>query len=238
MNLYQYGNGNPLIYFDPSGLSSLFSAISGGLRIIGGGFEVFAGLALAFATGWTGVGAVAGVLVALHGLDQIGAGIAEIAVDHPVDSLTSQGLQALGMSKTAANLTDMGISIVGSLGSSLYTTQLKLLAVVAADEAMAEGLGPLRLIRRYDIGSQALKHSEYLRLGGETTTALEKAMLIEHGIDAAGNPLRLTTNIAQRLWWAAKLIGTGPTPGGYLSIGITGAVGAGGYGLRRWLLPP
>ena len=125
LNFFAYANGNPVSYLDPFGLWT-WTQTFGVLRTIGGGFEAAAGYGLA-ATGValsaTGVGALAGVplavlgaAVAAHGVDQVVAGAAQTTYSVQVDSYTSQTLQNYaGFSQNAANLTDAGISFVGSL---------------------------------------------------------------------------------------------------------------------------
>jgi len=114
----------------------------GGLRAIGGGFEAFAGYTLAAASGAfgvgtspTGIGAVAGaagvvggVALGAHGVDTFQSGIRQMWTGKAVDSITSTGLQAAGMSPQAANLTDAGISLVGSFGAGAATRGLTALA--------------------------------------------------------------------------------------------------------------
>jgi O-methyltransferase involved in polyketide biosynthesis len=58
-------------------------------------------------------------------VDQFQAGIRQIWTGEHVESLTSVNLQAAGMSQNAANLTDAGISVVGSLGAGFGTTAIR-----------------------------------------------------------------------------------------------------------------
>ena len=101
------------------------------------------------ATGWTGVGAAAGVLVGLHGLDQIQAGLRELTTGCHADSLTSTSLQAAGLSPAAANLADAGISVVGSFGAGAATQAIR--------------AGGAQNIMYYEVGQQTFSPSNYAK---------------------------------------------------------------------------
>ncbi len=126
LNLYQYVSGNPITTVDLNGLSG-WKRFLGGVKAVGGAFETAAGAALVAAGAATveiGIGipiAAAGVLVTAHGADTVVSGVRTAVKGEDVDTFTSQGLQAAGMSRTAANLTDAGIGIAGSFGSSALT---------------------------------------------------------------------------------------------------------------------
>jgi hypothetical protein len=81
--------------------------------MVGGGIEAAVGFTFAGVTSETLVGGAAGVVVGLHGVDSMQTGFRQMISGQPANSLTSSGLQ------TAANLTDAGISIVGTAGTSL-----------------------------------------------------------------------------------------------------------------------
>lgn len=99
-NLYVYVSNDPLNEVDPDGLLSLL----GVLRFTGGVAEAGVGVGFGFATSWTGAGAVAGGAIVVHGLD-----VAQAAW-RGTDTFASQGLQAAGVSRTAANAVDTAIS--------------------------------------------------------------------------------------------------------------------------------
>jgi hypothetical protein len=90
----------PYGLIDPTGLLSAWGVIG----FVGGATEATIGVGFAVATGWTGVGAVAGVAIALHGIDVAQAALRES------DTFTSQGLQAAGLSQGTANAISTGIS--------------------------------------------------------------------------------------------------------------------------------
>lgn len=64
----------------------------------------------------TGVGIAAGVAVGLHGTDVAYAGYYTMVNGVPQDTLTSQGLQAVGVPQDWANGVDAGISMAGTMG--------------------------------------------------------------------------------------------------------------------------
>ncbi len=128
-SLYDYANGDPINFADPDGRigKMVFGAASavlsnnyvqGGLKTVGGVAEAAVGITFGAATSWTGIGAVGGGLVAAHGVDTAISGIRQLSSGRAVDSFTSQGLQAVGVSQPVANIIDGGISIAGTGGLS------------------------------------------------------------------------------------------------------------------------
>ncbi len=229
-NLYAYGNLNPALFSDPYGLFG-WQNVAGGLRLIGGGFETLAGYSLAaagagFSTTGAGAaigvpGAILGVGVGAHGIDQMQAGARQAWSGTTVDSFTSQGLQAAGMSPNTANLTDAGISVVGSLGAGFATAGFKL------SGASAQGLSSGQLYNQLETGSQALLDADFQALGGQSTTALEKFQMMQDGVNAANEPYQISTTYWQSVGKAftPTLLSTGPSAGGAIGAGIIGAEG-------------
>jgi len=96
--------------------------LAGALQFVGGVGEAALGLGFALVTAETGVGIVAGLAVFAHGLDQAQAGLRTTISGKPTDTLTSTGLQKLGVPQPYANLIDGVISIVGTAGIGLATS--------------------------------------------------------------------------------------------------------------------
>jgi hypothetical protein len=160
---------------DPLGLSAWVSAM-GALRAIGGGLETMVGYTFAVATGTAAVGtsetvvgavgfgalSVGGAGVGAHGVDTFQAGIQQFWTGNPVDSLTSQDLQAVGMSQNAANLTDAGISVVGSFGAGFGAS-----AVTASQRAACSSMAQvadaplLKQMAYYETGQLSLSKDAY-----------------------------------------------------------------------------
>jgi RHS repeat-associated protein len=211
INVYAYVEDDPIGHFDPTGLDG-WTRFWGGVRAVGGVFEAGAGIALGAATSWTGVGAVAGGAVALHGADQALAGLRDLFTGCHHDSFTSQGLQAAGLSQSNANLVDAGISVVGSLGAGGSAQAIR----AGATEAGA-GLSNAERIMYYEIGQKNLGTAAYQGL--ENMTPVERGLEIarQQGLAKALMPFSSGGN--------AGALATWPTP---LGAGGAGALGAAG----------
>jgi RHS repeat-associated protein len=138
LNIYQYCLSNPINFSDPTGLDP-WVRFWGGVRMIGGGVETLVGGSLVIAgagSSATGAGAVVGVPgvvlgvgVAGHGIDTTQAGARQLWTGQNTDTLTSLGLQKVGLSQTQANLIDTGIGIVGSAGAGTLSAASKVSAL-------------------------------------------------------------------------------------------------------------
>ena len=232
MNLYAYCGGDPLNLIDSSGLWAWGNTI-GIIKAVGGGLETISGVGLAGATGVSGVGLIAGGAVALHGADIAASGFRQALSGNEIDSLTSQGLQKLGMSKGTANSVDTGISIVGSIGTGIGTAATKI-GNIAAIDPLASGMSKWTIINTWETGSKALPTPVFKQLGGEATSPLYKAPFIKLGSmmgplnPAIGPVVPLSTNgpiLGLFPWTATGLIGTGLTPWGNIGFGgISGVI--------------
>jgi len=217
-NLYTYVQQNPWTKFDPEGLS--WENWSGFLKGIGGLLEFAVGgtVAVAGATASTvGVGipvAVVGGAVALHGVDTVQSGFRQFASGQQVDSVTSTVLQKAGLSKNAANLTDTAIGVAGSLVAGVASGLVKAAAVAATEEAAAK-MTTVQIIKAVEKGSKALPDAVYDKLGGASTTALEKGAMMANGKVAGTGGV----NIGKAL----KLAPTGGTPRMDIGAGVLAA---------------
>jgi RHS repeat-associated protein len=202
MNLYAYCENDPIAYRDPLGLDEwcglsdgffgLFDSdchvapeVTGSVKAVGGALETAAGgvmVAGGAATCEFGVGcfvAAAGVGVIAHGIDTTQSGIRTAIGGEQVDSFTSLGLQELGMSRNAANLTDAGISIVGTLGAGAVTRAPTV--ATAATEGTAQATPSITLALRPALGpghnyvavttADGVTTWSHLAVGGATRTS-------------------------------------------------------------------
>ncbi|HEX6686864.1 MAG TPA: SpvB/TcaC N-terminal domain-containing protein [Candidatus Limnocylindrales bacterium] len=116
--LYTYGYNHPINLTDPMGMPDWKTRAWGAVKLVGGVLEAGAGVAAGAATSWTGVGAVVGAAVAVHGFDVAYAGARQLISGEETSTFTSQTLQRAGVSKDKAEFIDGAISVVGTLGAS------------------------------------------------------------------------------------------------------------------------
>jgi len=208
LNLYAYANCDPLAYIDPLGLCAMggdgWTRIAGFFQMIGGGVEATVGYGFAGLTAETGVGIAAGVAVGLHGTDVAIAGYYAMVNGVPQDTLTSQGLQAVGVPQDWANGIDAGVSMVGTMGvgaaarGAIVTVEQNSLGMGTARKAVEEtGKLQLRSAPRFSEDASALiKLSKQVRRSGvsreDAQTLLEWAR--EYNVPAHGPEQHLNRN--------------------------------------------
>jgi RHS repeat-associated protein len=141
-NAYCYCHNSPAMSVDSTGLWWSWTQWMGLVKAFSGAFEVLSGLVAIPATfGFS-------LLVSAHGADVMLAGLLQILDDKETDTYTSYYLQKwFGLSQNTANLVDATISIVGSMGTSMFVAASKaggfvnlfkgFRAVVLCDEADA-----------------------------------------------------------------------------------------------------
>ena len=110
-----------------AGEVSLGTRVTGGLRAVGGAAQSFLGGSVVVAGAGpsaTGVGSLVGVpaiglgsLAAAHGADHFQTGLRQLWTGRELDTVTSRGLQAAGLSQGTANLIDAGAGIALSAGA-------------------------------------------------------------------------------------------------------------------------
>ncbi len=151
MSLYCFSDGDPVNFYDPDGNLTVGAwnlttkvlgnpYVSGSLRTVGGVAEAGAGVAFGTASSWTGVGAVAGGAVAMHGIDQAVAGIRTISSGQHQSSFTSMGIQRTGISQPYADLIDSGISIAGTGALGLASRSSSVAPVASAPRSLPAAL--------------------------------------------------------------------------------------------------
>jgi RHS repeat-associated protein len=209
-NWFAFADGNPISNSDPFGLWS-WNQTWGVVKAVGGVAEVAVGLTVGAATSWTGVGAVAGGVVALHGIDTIQAGFRQAISGDEIDTGTSMAMQGAGLSRNTANMVDAGIGLASG-AAGLASGASKTAAMMRASEA--SGLSLRQALSLYDEGAQALNNADFVALSKIASTPLQRGQEIRNGFV-------LTTTATQRLTQSLKLANTGLTPSGDLLMGAT-----------------
>jgi Peptidase C39 family len=94
---------------------SITTRVGGAAQAAGGFVEGLVGLGLSE----TGIGAVIGIPIALHGIDNMFAGERTMVEGNHVPTLTVEALEYAGMSPMAAELTNAGVGLVGTVGPGM-----------------------------------------------------------------------------------------------------------------------
>jgi hypothetical protein len=137
------------------------------------------------------------------------------------------------MSQNAANLTDAGISVVGSFGAGTATVGLRVTQIAVDSGGLAQGMNAWQILTTYDRGAKALNTVDYWTLGGDFTCPLYKGLLMEQGVDLSGQAYQLTTTGWEGFGQSLLLAPTGLTPLGYGFSGLGGAAA----GTLSWVGP-
>jgi hypothetical protein len=137
LNWYAYCGGNPVMFFDPRGLGP-WDWVSNGIAVAGGALQFVGGAAIIATTGWTGIGAVAGVYLMASGAASFGAGVVnmyDLANDRPA-TLNNSGLFGLGTSlltdSPQANVVASGIDVTLNLATGVVGLRAAGTAVMEA----------------------------------------------------------------------------------------------------------
>ncbi|QKV73934.1 sugar-binding protein [Amycolatopsis sp. Hca4] len=131
LSSYSYASDNPVRLADPDGLST-WNRVMGGLKLVGGFSEAATGAAFGTATSWTGVGAVAGAVVFVHGADTAATGLRQLWTGEDESSLTSLAIQhTTGLSKETVDRGEAVVALGASLGMSAATKAPQVLGATA-----------------------------------------------------------------------------------------------------------
>ena len=186
-NPYIYCYQSPVMLIDPNG-KQVWSRIWGGVKAVGGGLEMVAGGALLAIPEPTMATKVAGVVVVAHGADVASAGLKQIWTGEDTSSLTSQGLQAVGMSKQNAEMVDASISIIGTAGAGTISNASK------AGLVTTETVEASKSIISTENG---IEITGFTRHG--LNRAIERGVKTDGILDAVKNPLKTGKVVTDKL---------------------------------------
>ena len=182
--------------------------------------QVFVGYGQAIGGTATGIyNAAAHPVDTAVGLYNVGAHPVQAynAISQSVVNTWNSGLQ--GQGRIVGNV----LIAAGTLGSGAATATTRAAQIAAAEPQLAQGMSTLRLLATYDRGAQALNAADYAAYGAELTSPLYKGLLMQQGVDLAGDAYAITTPFFQRIGTSVGLAGTGLTPGAALGAGVVGA---------------
>lgn len=128
--------------------------------MIGGAVEALAGGTLAVVTSGTVAGAVTEGAVFVHGCDVASTGFNKMISGQDQSTLTNQGLQAVGMSKSTADMIDEGISIAVTMGTLYLTSSSKMLQ--APTITQTSSLGGNWITTNESMSAQAAQYQSFI----------------------------------------------------------------------------
>jgi len=163
MNVYQYCEDNPCNAADPSGTEACWNifasdceldwaVINGTVKVVTGAGETVLGAGMVV-TGSvscpvTGVGcllAAGGVVVMYHGSDTLISGGKSLIFDEDIDTLTSQGIQKLGVPRKYANMADGAIGMGVTMGGGAAVRSFSAARIAAGGEATLGGTASISI---------------------------------------------------------------------------------------------
>ena len=148
LNPYLYCYASPMVLYDPDGRqvkaikewwerNSMTTRTEGLLQGVLGTAESVAGAAIGVGTGWTGAGAIGGSLIFIHGADVAATGFHQMITGKKESTLTSYGLQAVGISRESAEFIDASISLISVGGGALVKSGRTMLSAPKATVSKA-----------------------------------------------------------------------------------------------------
>jgi RHS repeat-associated protein len=209
LNMYAFCGGNPISQEDPFGLgywSDVGQVWSGYGQAVGG---TVTGI---YNAATSPINTAVGIYNAVSSPAQTYNAISTSVVNTWNSGLQGQG-QIVGNVLIAA----------ATAGSGFATATTRAAAIAAAEPALTEGMSTLQILSTYDQGAQALNAADYLSYGAELTSPLYKGLLMQQGVDLAGDAYSITTSFADRIGTSVTLAGTGLTPGAAIVPGLVGA---------------
>ncbi|MBI1187738.1 MAG: hypothetical protein GC206_10505 [Alphaproteobacteria bacterium] len=125
-NLTRYVGNAPTQRIDPMGLEEYevdWTRVWGGVGVVGSTLQIFGGATFAVATAPTGIGPVAGTIVAVKGADDLQASLRQLITGKVTHTFTYEGVKNLTGNEGAAFVVDAGIDLFGPQAFSVRTLQ-------------------------------------------------------------------------------------------------------------------
>jgi RHS repeat-associated protein len=176
-NWFAYAGGDPISKSDPYGLYETFGEYLGEVGDVWKGY------------GDAAVGTVTGLYNVVAHPIQTAKGVGQ-AISHPIQTYNniSETVSELsqtnrGMGRIIGEVLITGATAGGGLASGTTKT------ANIMRSSQASGMTVRQALKAYDVGSQALNAADYAALGSRTTSALEKAAMIQAGYQITTKPI-------------------------------------------------